>query len=176
MLHKLTSIKNIKENRRLGRGPGSGRGKTSGRGTKGQKSRSGYNIPRRFEGGQTSLIQRLGKIKGFKSRMAIVQVLNIEILEQKFKDGDEINPKVLVEKKFIRDPKLPVKILGSKMTKKLTFSGVLLNKKLSTVPAPKAAPTSTKKPNLKSVVKPTVKTVKTVKKIVKKSPPKAKKI
>lgn len=53
--------------KRVGRGVGSGKGKTAGRGTKGQKSRSGYNIPLRFEGGQTPLVQRLPKKKGFKS-------------------------------------------------------------------------------------------------------------
>jgi len=53
--------------KRVGRGVGTGKGKTSGRGTKGQKSRTGYKIPRLFEGGQTSIIARLPKAKGFSS-------------------------------------------------------------------------------------------------------------
>ncbi|QJC35328.1 50S ribosomal protein L15 [Enterobacteriaceae endosymbiont of Donacia proxima] len=58
----------IKNNtKRLGRGIGSGKGKTSGRGHKGQKSRSGYNINKSFEGGQSPLHRRLPKF-GFKSR------------------------------------------------------------------------------------------------------------
>lgn len=47
--------------RRVGRGPGSSKGKTSGRGHKGQKARSGGNIPPTFEGGQTKLYKRLPK-------------------------------------------------------------------------------------------------------------------
>ena len=38
--------------KRKGRGPASGLGKTAGRGQKGQKSRSGANIRRGFEGGR----------------------------------------------------------------------------------------------------------------------------
>jgi large subunit ribosomal protein L15 len=51
-LHNLIS-NNKSANNRVGRGIAAGKGKTAGRGTKGQKSRTGYNIPRRFEGGQT---------------------------------------------------------------------------------------------------------------------------
>ena len=63
--------------KRLGRGLSSGKGKTSGRGTKGQKSRSGYNIPRRFEGGQTPLVQRLPKMKGFKGKLTKEEIDSI---------------------------------------------------------------------------------------------------
>ncbi|MBN2585421.1 50S ribosomal protein L15 [Patescibacteria group bacterium] len=65
-LHEITSEKTSKDRRRVGRGIGSGMGKTSGRGTKGQKSRTGGGIPARFEGGQTPIIQRLPKHKGFR--------------------------------------------------------------------------------------------------------------
>lgn len=130
MLNKLSSIKNIKSGKRLGRGLGSGKGKTAGRGTKGQKSRSGHNIPRRFEGGQTPLIQRLPKVRGFKSRNVKPQVINIAVLDNAFKDGDKINLKTLLEKGLISDTKKPVKILGAKLTKKFKFSQVILNKKL----------------------------------------------
>ncbi|QJC34924.1 50S ribosomal protein L15 [Enterobacteriaceae endosymbiont of Donacia piscatrix] len=61
----FSKIKNNKK--RLGRGIGSGKGKTSGRGHKGQKSRSGYNINKSFEGGQSPLHRRLPKF-GFKSK------------------------------------------------------------------------------------------------------------
>ena len=54
--------------RRLGRGPGSGRGKTAGRGQKGQKARSGGNVPPGFEGGQLPLHMRVPKF-GFRSRV-----------------------------------------------------------------------------------------------------------
>lgn len=156
MLNKLSSIKNIKKAKRVGRGVASGKGKTAGRGTKGQKSRSGYNIPRRFEGGQTPLIQRLPKVRGFKSRNLKPRVLDIKVIEQKFRDGDEVNLKTLLGKRLIRDTKLPVKILGSKFSKKLKFSGVILNQKLLALyikskesPAPKVSTVVVKKPRVK---------------------------
>ncbi|MFA6493171.1 MAG: 50S ribosomal protein L15 [Patescibacteria group bacterium] len=130
MLNKLTSVKNIKPGKRVGRGIASGKGKTAGRGTKGQKSRSGYNIPRSFEGGQTPLIQRLPKNKGFKSRRIKPQVINIEKIENYFKDGETVNYKTLIEKKLILNKNLPVKILGSKFQKKLKFRDVIFNKRL----------------------------------------------
>lgn len=130
MLNKLSSIKNIKKQKRVGRGIASGKGKTAGRGTKGQKSRSGYNIPRRFEGGQTPLIQRLPKIKGFKSRQKPPQVLKIEKVEKTFKEGETVDLKSLLEKGLIKDKENRVKILGSKLSKKLKFREVILNQKL----------------------------------------------
>lgn len=133
MLNNLRSIKNIKSKKRLGRGISSGKGRTSGRGTKGQKSRSGHNIPRRFEGGQTSLIARLPKAKGFKARNSKPTIVHILDIEKIFNDGDKINFKSLLEKKLIskKDIKNGVKVLGpGKLTKKLRFSDVKLTKKL----------------------------------------------
>ncbi|KKQ18212.1 MAG: 50S ribosomal protein L15 [Berkelbacteria bacterium GW2011_GWA1_36_9] len=129
MLNKLPKTV-LHKSKRVGRGLASGKGKTAGRGTKGQKSRSGYNIPRTFEGGQTPLVQRLPKIKGFKSKNIKPQIINIAVLEKKFNDGDTVNFKSLIEKKLISNKKLSVKILGSKLTKKLKFQQVILTKKL----------------------------------------------
>ena len=130
-LNKLVSIKNNKKNKRLGRGFGSGKGKTSGRGTKGQKSRSGYNIPRRFEGGQTPLIQRLAKAKGFNSRKQKPAIVKIEIIEKHFNDGDVVSYKTLQEKKLVKNVTYGVKILGpGKLTKKIKIRDVKLTKKL----------------------------------------------
>lgn len=53
--------------RRLGRGHGSGRVKTSGRGQKGQKARTGGQIPAYFEGGQNRFSQRTPYLSGFKN-------------------------------------------------------------------------------------------------------------
>jgi large subunit ribosomal protein L15 len=50
--------------KRVGRGMGSGMGKTSTRGHKGQRSRTGSNMMRGFEGGQMPLHRRLPK-RGF---------------------------------------------------------------------------------------------------------------
>ncbi|AFP84367.1 putative ribosomal protein L15 [Candidatus Carsonella ruddii PC isolate NHV] len=51
-----------KKKKKVGRGISSGKGKTCGRGHKGQKSRSGHNIPIIFEGGQTNFIKCKPKI------------------------------------------------------------------------------------------------------------------
>ena len=58
--------------KRRGRGSGTGLGKTGGRGHKGQKSRAGGSVPRRFEGGQMPLQRRLPKF-GFVSRTSVVR-------------------------------------------------------------------------------------------------------
>lgn len=69
MINNLKSPKTNSKSKRVGRGYGSGvGGHTTGRGTKGQKSRSGYSIPRPgFEGGQMPLSRRIPKLKGSAS-------------------------------------------------------------------------------------------------------------
>ncbi|MEI6040358.1 MAG: 50S ribosomal protein L15 [Candidatus Berkelbacteria bacterium] len=130
-LNKL--VKTVdKPAKRVGRGLASGKGKTAGRGTKGQKSRSGYNIPRRFQGGQTSMIQRLPKVRGFKSRFEKPIILNLAKIEAKFNDGELVNFKSLIAKGFIRTKKKEVKIIGAtKFTKNLKFAEVKLSEVLS---------------------------------------------
>jgi len=118
--------------KRVGRGLASGKGKTAGRGTKGQKSRSGYNLPRRFEGGQTSLIQRLPKARGFQSRFPKPLTLNIARIETKFQDGEMVNFQTLIKKGLIKNDKNPVKIIGAKkLNKILKFSDVILSQALA---------------------------------------------
>ena len=72
-LHNLSPTPgSTKERKRVGRGQGSGTGKTSGRGQKGQKSRSGSHKMRAgFEGGQTTIYMRLGKLRGATSADAM---------------------------------------------------------------------------------------------------------
>jgi len=131
MLHKLVSLKTHKPSKRLGRGTGSGKGSTAGRGTKGQKSRSGYNIPRRFEGGQTPLIARLPKAKGFTSRNNKPAILNIARIEKNYKDGETVSFKTLKEKGLLSEAPFGIKILGpGKLTKNLKFRDVKLTKSL----------------------------------------------
>ena len=102
---------------RVGRGIGSGKGKTSGRGVKGQKSRSGVAI-KSFEGGQMPLYRRLPK-RGFKpiirKKIAIINISDIEsfIKNKKIKAKDEINIKILTEKKLINKKYNKLKILGN---------------------------------------------------------------
>lgn len=99
--------------RRLGRGYGSGRGKTAGRGTKGQKARTGGQIPRWFEGGQTPLHKRLPFKKGFRSPNRIsYEIINVERLNG-FANGDEITRASLAAAGLVKigDPR-PIKILA----------------------------------------------------------------
>jgi len=110
-----------KTRKRVGRGNASGVGTYCGRGCKGQGQRKSGNVRPGFEGGQTPLIMRLPKLKGFKNpnRLAF-QIVNVGNLNC-FKDGDEVNVLALLEKGLIRRKLLPVKLLGNgKIEKKLT--------------------------------------------------------
>ncbi len=123
LLHSI-KIKSgaTKSKKRVGRGNSSGSGTYCGRGCKGQGQRKSANTRPGFEGGQTPLIMRLPKLKGFKNPNRInFQVVNVKDLEC-FKDGDEVNMLTLLEKKLIRRKRDPVKILGhGKLTKKLVI-------------------------------------------------------
>lgn len=63
-----TQTKLGKGKSRVGRGIAAGQGKTAGRGTKGYGSRTGSTRKPGFEGGQNPLMQRLPKLRGFKSK------------------------------------------------------------------------------------------------------------
>lgn len=108
--------------KRLGRGDGSGLGTYSGKGMKGQKARSGGNVRPGFEGGQTTFVQKMPKLKGFKNPGRInYQVVNVKDLE-KFDNGATVDAEALVEKGLVAKKNLPVKILGDgDLSKKLTI-------------------------------------------------------
>ncbi|MBF4500982.1 50S ribosomal protein L15 [Savagea sp. SN6] len=120
-LHELKPAEGSRKSRkRLGRGHGSGWGKTSGKGHKGQNARSGGGTRLGFEGGQTPLFQRLPK-RGFtninRKEFAIV---NLDTLN-KFDEGTEVTPELLIETGVVSNAKSGIKILGNgELTKKLT--------------------------------------------------------
>jgi len=125
-IHQL-KITSKKPKRRVGRG--GKKGTYSGRGMKGQKSRSGANINPIFEGGRSTLIEHLPKMRGFKSIYPKNQIVSIEKLDKYFEDGDVVSPIALREKRLIRKIKVPVKILGSgEIGKKLTIEKCLVSK------------------------------------------------
>lgn len=64
--HELTTPKQ-KLPKRVGRGISAGQGKTAGRGTKGQNARTGHSHRSGFEGGQTPIMKRTPKLRGFRS-------------------------------------------------------------------------------------------------------------
>jgi large subunit ribosomal protein L15 len=120
-LHELAPAPgSSKPARRVGRGTGSGSGKTSGRGHKGQKSRSGGGVRPGFEGGQMPLSRRLPK-RGFTNIWA-KKIVNVDLCAlERFDDGTEITPEVLLEVGLIKQVKDGVKILSNgELTKKLT--------------------------------------------------------
>ncbi len=111
-LNELKSIKTASKKRR-GRGDGSC-GTYSGRGMKGQTARAGGRRRPGFEGGQTPLIRRMPKLRGFKSINKVhYQVVNVGDLEGQFKAGEKVTKELLVEKKLIFDANAPVKLLGN---------------------------------------------------------------
>jgi large subunit ribosomal protein L15 len=109
-----------KERNRVGRGIGSGNGKTSGRGQKGQNARSGGGVRIGFEGGQTPLFRRLPK-RGFTNiNRKEYAIVNLDALNR-FEDGTEVTPELLLETGVVSKLKAGVKILGNgQIEKKLT--------------------------------------------------------
>ena len=94
---------------RVGRGTGS-KGKTAGRGTKGTKSR--YQVPESFEGGQMPMHMRLPKLRGFKNPFRTeYQVVNLDRISALFPEGGDVVVADLVAKGAVRDGGL-VKVLG----------------------------------------------------------------
>ncbi len=103
-----------KRRKRIGRGAGSGNEKTSGRGTKGQKARTGGNIPPWFEGGQNKIVKALPYKRGFHNPFATeYNVVNVGRLAEVFADsGEQITPELMLTHRLINHPNLPTKIMG----------------------------------------------------------------
>ncbi len=110
---------------RVGRGIGSGLGKTAGRGHKGQNSRRGGPKEIWFEGGQTPIYRRVPK-RGFNNPFSKeYQEVNLDKIDQKFKEGEIVNKQTLYERRLIESLNKPVKILGKgNLTKSLIFEGI----------------------------------------------------
>jgi len=99
--------------KRIGRGNSSGHGTYSGRGLKGQKSRSGGKPGRYFEGGQTPLMRRLPRKRGFRNPFRVeFSPVNLRDLAQ-FADGTEVTPESLKEAGLVTSLRRPVKVLGT---------------------------------------------------------------
>lgn len=123
-LHNLEYTKGSRDQKtkRVGRGHGSGMGKTSTRGQDGQKSRKSGHTRLAFEGGQTPLYRRVPKIGfnniNFANEYNVVTLKTLETI-----DAKDINLDVLVEKRIISNPKLPIKVIGNtKVTKSYKIS------------------------------------------------------
>lgn len=120
-LHELSYTEGARHKRnRVGRGTSSGNGKTSGRGQKGAGARSGGGKRPGFEGGQTPLFMRLPK-RGFTNFTRVeYSIVNLDQLNR-FEDGTEVTPELLVETGLVRKELDGIKILGKgTLEKKLT--------------------------------------------------------
>ncbi|WP_178198314.1 50S ribosomal protein L15 [Ligilactobacillus sp. Marseille-Q7487] len=117
-LHELKPSEGSRQVRnRVGRGTSSGNGKTAGRGQKGQKARSKVRLG--FEGGQMPLFRRMPK-RGFNNiNRKEYAIVNLDTLN-KFEDGAEVTPALLVESGLVKNEKDGIKILGNgELSKKL---------------------------------------------------------
>lgn len=149
----LESVK-TKSRKRIGRGISAGQGKTAGRGTKGQKARSGFNIPKRYEGGQTPLSMRLPKLPGFKSHKSKPVVISLDQISKFFKDGEIVSTEALVKKGIIEANTKKVKILNNgKLTVKVSIEDILASKTVQALFA-KSLEKSAEKTEAKATVKP----------------------
>jgi large subunit ribosomal protein L15 len=117
-----------KPRKRLGRGKGTGHGKTAGRGHKGAGARSGSKRKVAYEGGQTPIHMRMGKLRGPHHKMSMpfenfrtkAQPVNVADLDSRFKAGDEVTPESLREAGLAKR-RDPVKVLGrGEISTKLT--------------------------------------------------------
>jgi large subunit ribosomal protein L15 len=133
-LHNLSpKAGSRKDRKRVGRGPGSGNGKTAGRGHKGQGSRSGTKQKRNFEGGQMPLVRRLPK-RGFtnifRREMVIVNVGQLD----RFPNGSEITPDLLLAERVVSKLGDGVKVLGDgTLKRKLVVKAHAFSKKAQEV-------------------------------------------
>lgn len=102
-----------KSRKRVGRGESSGLGKTAGKGSNGQKSRAGGGVKPYFEGGQMPLYRRTPK-RGFSNALfrKDYAIINLSDLNR-FEEGTEVTPELLVAAGVIKKTLSGVKILGN---------------------------------------------------------------
>ncbi len=121
--HELKPKHKLKSKKRVGRG--GKKGTYSGKGGKGQTARSGRKMVPIIR----ELIKRYPKLRGYRrfDLKKYVAVVNLDSLDNTFKDGEIVNPQSLIEKGIVNKIKnrIPeIKILGKgKIEKKLIFEG-----------------------------------------------------
>ncbi|PID70646.1 50S ribosomal protein L15 [bacterium DOLZORAL124_38_8] len=127
LLGQLSPNMPKKTRKRVGRGQASGQGTFAGRGCKGQNARSGGGVRLGFEGGQSSLLQRMPKLKGFKNPNRVeAQTVSLTKLNEFFADGETVSLETLLAKGLIRANNAKVKVLQGDIEKKLTIASELL--------------------------------------------------
>ena len=119
----LTSIKpnawSRKTSKRLGRGNASGKGTFCGKGCKGQNARKGTKFSPSFEWGQSSLLIRMPKMRGFTALNQIrYTAVNIATLAKIAEETTDITKLVLISKWIIKKESDVIKILAKGEIKK----------------------------------------------------------
>ncbi len=126
-IHELT-LSPRKQTKRIGRG--GKRGTTSGRGTKGQGAHGKKKDPL-FEGGRSTLIDRMKKNRGFKSPHAKKVTITLKQIEAKYADGESLTIETLLAKRLLtpHGAKSGVKVVATgKLTKKVSLGeGILVS-------------------------------------------------
>jgi large subunit ribosomal protein L15 len=98
--------------KRVGRGQASGQGTYAGRGRKGQKARN--NVRAQFEGGQMSIVRRLGHKRGFRNFARIeFRAVALRDLAKHFAAGASVDAEALAAVGLIDNAQTPFKILAS---------------------------------------------------------------
>lgn len=109
MKYNELNIDAARRPKRVGRGIAAGQGKTAGRGTKGQKARTGSSRKPGFEGGQNPLMQRLPKLRGFRSvAKPVYEVTTGQLNEVSSKTIDNA---ALAEAKLVPNAFVKVKLI-----------------------------------------------------------------
>ena len=125
----LSSLKpNAKKSKiRRGRGNGS-KGTFSGRGCKGQNSRAGGGVRLGFEGGQSGVLDRMPKLRGFRNPNRVeTEAVNLFVLEENYKNGETVSLETLLLRGMISGRNGKVKVLAKgDITKKLTISAEIM--------------------------------------------------
>ena len=127
-LHQLKPAPGSRHRRkRVGRGNASGHGTYSTRGQKGQRARTGGR-PGLKRLGFKKILQGIPKNRGFNSPYNKKAVVNLDRLNDAFKDGAVVTPAELLKRGLINNVKNGVKILGQgKLTKKLIIERCLVS-------------------------------------------------
>ncbi len=125
-IHELKIAKR-KERKRIGRGGKTGT--TAGRGSNGQKSRTGASVDPLFEGGRSTLLERMKKVRGFKSVHPKKHTVTLSTLDRMLADGDIVTRALLVQKGVVEKKALleGVKIVATgTLSKKVTLGDDVL--------------------------------------------------
>lgn len=127
-IHQLKRKHKLKKEKIIGRG--GKKGTYCGRGIKGQKARAGRKLKPIIR----EILKKYPKLRGYKFRAKRDYVaINLRDIDPKFKEGEKVNPEILVKKRIVRKigGKIPkIKILAKgELTKKLIFEDLYFSQK-----------------------------------------------